>query len=112
MNLPEAPRKIQGQFELTFRALHTAKGFLIAVGMLSSWIVMILFLLNWFFPIETTIECVNTATGETGLAVRGRGVNASITLTDKYGQNFWQVRAVKLNCTATFGEGWTKNVAD
>lgn len=97
---------------MTFRSLHTAKGFLTAVGMLSCWIVLLLFLLNWFFPTETTIRCANLGTGETGSVVRGRGTTASVTLTDKYGQNFWRVRATKLSCKDTFGEGWTKNVSD
>lgn len=112
MNLPEALRKTQGHTELTFQSLRTARGFLTAVGMLSCWIVILLFLLNWFFPVETAIRCVRTGTSEAGSVVRGRGTTASVTLTDKYGQNYWRVRASKLTCADTFGEGWTKDVAD
>jgi len=97
---------------LTFASLHTVKGFLTSVGMLSCWVVLILFFLNWFFPPITSVTCIN-AEGITGLAVRGRGVNVAVTVTDTNGNIlYWQDRATELTCRDTFGEGWNVHVND
>lgn len=78
--------------------------------MVSSWIVLFLFLSNWFYPQRAEIACRSVEMHATGLAARGRGVNVAITSIDAFGnKTYRQVRASQLTCEDTFGEGWTEH---
>lgn len=82
------------------------KEFFIGVGFVTSFLVVILWLLGSFITPATALECLNVRTGEAGLAARGRGTTVVYAVVDTAGKAHYRTKASQFDCTAIYGKDW------
>ena len=86
--------------------LLKVKEFLIGVGIVTSFLVVIFWLLGSFITPDTALECFNVRTGEAGLAARGRGNTVVYTVKDTAGIVHYRAKSSQFSCEVVYGKDW------